>query len=254
MAGRPFGNFFPGSVLFLSPMPDLRRRVLLCIIAAIAVLITAQAWNRLQGQLNHLRLKDLKADWHEATRVPHDEELNEGFKLGYKALEHDPGSAEYRFMLASMHAWREKSLRLWPDQAAAETEKVVENLKAALARRPTWFEAWILLALVKFQANEIDQQFKAAVEKAIETGPYETSVHHGLSFIGPRVLDRLDPELQGQVLAVMRTALDNTNVNRFVVEQIVMNGMEDVFNDRLTTDENLAKLVERFRKKRSNAL
>lgn len=223
-------------------------------VAAIAVLMTVQAWNRVQGQLTYVRLQDLKSNWHEATRVPRDEELNSGFKLGYKSLERDPASADYRFMLATMHAWREKGLRLWPDQAAAETDKIVESLKAALARRPTWFEAWVLLALIKFQANEIDQQFKVAVEKAIETGPYETSVHHGLAFIGPRLIDRLGPDLEGQVLEVMRTALDNPGVDRFVVEQIVMSGMEDIFQDKLTSDEGLAKLVERFQKKRNEAL
>lgn len=223
-------------------------------VAAVAVVLAAQAWDRLQGRVSYLRLKEMKADWHERSGMPHDQDLNQGFKLGYKALEREPTSAEYRFMLASMHAWREKGLRLWPDQAAAETGKVIENLKAALVRRPSWYEAWILLALVKFQAGEVDQQLQAALEKAIETGPYETSVHHGLSFIGPRIRDRLGPKMQEQVVSGMRTALDNPHINEFVVEQIIMTGMENTFADRLTTDDDLAKLVHRFLKKRNEAL
>lgn len=223
-------------------------------VCAMTVVLATQTWDRLQGRLNYMHLEAMKSGWHKKSRMPHDHDLNEGFKLGYRALEREPDSADYRFMLASMHAWRERGLRLWPDQEAAETEKVIENLKGALARRPSWFEAWILLALVKFQANEIDQQFKAALEKSIETGPYETSVHHGLSFVGPRVRDRLGPELQGPMLEVMRTALANPHINRFVVEQIVMTGMEEVFEEQLSSDENLTKLVDKALKKRNKAL
>lgn len=223
-------------------------------VSVVAMVLAVQSWDRLQGRLSYLRLQDMRSDWRQQSRTPHDEELNEGFKLGYGALEREPASADYRFMLASMHAWREKALRLWPDQAAAETVKIVENLKAALARRPSWFEAWILLALVKFQAGEIDQQFKAALEKSIETGPYETSVHHGLSVIGPRVRDRLEPQLNEQIVGVMRTALDNPNVNRFVVKQIVMTGMEEVFEDQLARNDDLSRLADKHLKKRNEAL
>jgi len=234
--------------------PDLRRRLILCIISAGALVLAGQAWDRLQGRTGHLRLAAMKAGWQEASRVPRDQALNEAFNLGYRTLEHEPDSADYRFMLASMHAWREKALRLWPDQAAAETDKIVENLKAALARRPSWFEAWILLALVKFQAREPDQQFMAALEKSIETGPYETSVHHGLSIIGPRIRDRLEPRLWRQVVGVMRTALENPHVNRFVVEQIVMAGLEDTFRDKLDASEELSTMVELARRKKNEAL
>lgn len=224
------------------------------VVCAAAVILASRGLDRLQGRLSYLTLQDMKSDWHDRSRVPHDEELNKGFKLGYRALEREPANADYWFMLASMHAWRKKSLRLWPDQAAAETDKVVENLKAALTKRPSWYEAWILLALVKFQAGEIDQQLMAALEKSIETGPYETSVQHGLAFIGPRIRDRLGPALRDQLIDVMRTALDNPNVNSFVVEQIVMTGMESAFEEQLTSNTGLARLRQRFLNKRNGAL
>lgn len=235
-------------------IPDLRRGMLLCVVSVAAMVMATQAWDRLQGSWNFQRLERMKADWHEATRVPRDQELNEGFKLGYDALERDPASADYRFMLASMHAWREKGLRLWPEQAAAETGKVVENLKGALARRPSWFEAWILLALVKFQAGEIDRQLKAVLEVAMETGPYESAVHHGLSIVGPRIRDRVEPDLHDRIVEVLRTSLDNPHVNRFVVEQIMVTGMEETFADQLASNDDLARLVDRYLKKRNEAL
>lgn len=224
------------------------------VVCVVAAVLASHGWDRLQGRLNYLIVQDMKSDWHDRSRVPHDDELNEGFKLGYRALEREPASADYRFMLASMHAWREKSLRLWPDQAAAEADKVIENLKAALARRPSWFQAWSLLALVKFQVGEIDQQFVAALEKSMETGPYETSVHHGLAFVGPRAGIRLGATLEGQIVEVLRIALNNPNVDRFVVEQIVMAGMEGTFEDQLASDDRLTRLRDQFLKKRNEAL
>ncbi len=223
-------------------------------VCAASVILAVHGWERLQGRLSYIQLQEMKTAWHDRSGMPRDGDLNEGFKLGYRALEYEQGSADYRFMLASMHAWREKSLRLWPDQAAAETAKVVENLKAALSRRPSWYEAWILLALVKLQAGENDQQLMAALEKSIETGPYETSVQHGLAFIGPRVRDQLSPALREQLIEVMRISLDNPNINSFVVEQIVMTGMESAFEEQLNARADLARLRKRFLEKRNEAL
>ena len=225
-----------------------------CVVLAAALLMLVHAWERLQGQLSYLRLQELKSGWHETTRVPHDRELNEGFKLGYRAVEHERGSPEYRYMLASMHAWRERGLRLWPQQAAAENRKIIENLKAALSRRPSWFEAWILLALVKYQSGEVDHELQIALEKSIETGPYETVVHHGISYIGPRVWVRLGPDLRAKVVDTVRTALDNPDINRFATEQIVLAGWEDLFRDELESDPRLARLRDRFLKRRNEAL
>lgn len=239
-----------------SPRPGIpdARRLLAGVLAALAVGLALQSWQRVQGQSSYLHLKEMKTGWQQGARAPRDQALNRGFKLGHKAIALDPDSAEYRLMLASMHAWRERGLRLWPDQAAAETDKVIENLKASLTRRPAWFEAWITLALVKFQDNQLDQQLHAALEKSIQTGRHETAVQHGLAFIGPRMGERLEPGLREQIIDVMRGALDNPNVKAFVVEQIVMHGMEHEFRERLAADEELSALLERYREKRNSAL
>jgi hypothetical protein len=233
---------------------DFRLRLFLFMAFVLSVVLAMQALDRLQGQWHYLALQELKAGWHERSRIPRDHELNEGFKLGYRALEREPTSAQYRLTLASMHAWRESTLRLWPEQAAAETGMTIQNLKAALARRPSWFEAWALLGLVKFQADEVDLQLKAALEKSIETGPFETSVQHGISFVGPRIRDQLSPQLLELVVRTMRAALDNPSVRGFVVEQIVMSGLESEFADRLEADEELVELSNKYRDKRKEAL
>jgi hypothetical protein len=220
----------------------------------LAVVLSTQSCVRLQGYLDYLELERMKAGWHDQSGMPHDRELSQSFKLGYRASEYERENTEYRFMLASLHAWREKGLRLWPKQSKAETDKVIENLKAALARRPSWFEAWMLLALVKYQSNELDNEFTVALEKSIETGKYETTVHHGLSIIGPGVFHRLGPALQRSVIETLDIGLDNSHVNEFVVERIVMSGLLERFRSRLESDKELNRLLNKYLKKRKELL
>lgn len=210
--------------------------------------------DRLQAAHYQQHIQKIKAKWHQQNEAPHDRFLNKSFKLGYTASEKEKSNADYRFMLASLHAWREKGLRLWPDQAEAETQKVSENIKAALARRPTWFEPWISLALVKYQSGKVDQELKVALEKAMETGQYETTVHHGVAFVGLRVWDHLEPELRRQVVETIRIALENDNVKGFVVEQIVMTGRFTPFGEQLASDRGLRRLVEKYQKKKEDSL
>ena len=233
---------------------DLRRRLLLCVVLATAITFSSQAWQRLQGSLNYLELQHIKARWQAGSNVPHDRELNKAFVLGYKASEYEKGNADYRYMLASLHAWRERGLRLWPQQEAAENKKIIESLKAALIRRPSWFEAWILLALVKYQAGEVDQELKVALEKSIETGAYETTVQHGLAYVGLRVWNTLGSQLQQSIVDTLKIGLDNTRINSFVVEQIVMTGRVDLFRDELESNKRLAALTKKYLDERNKAL
>lgn len=233
---------------------NLWRRLVLCLVLGTSIVFSVQAWERLQGQLYYLSLERMKSQWQGATHVPRDRELNEAFILGYRASEYEKDDSDYRYMLASLHAWRERGLRLWPRQAEAENKKVEENLKAALVRRPSWFEAWILLALVKYQANEVDHEMKVALEKSIETGQFETTVHHGLSYVGLRVWDHLGPQLRRSIVETLDIALDNKDVKGFVVEQIVQTGRVELFRDKLESDEELARLANRLLKKRHESL
>lgn len=223
--------------------PAAARRVLLLAALVIAALAAVQSWERLQGRLAYTQLQTMKATWQAGDGMPHDRVLNRGLALGYRAVAQQPANAAYRLALAGMHAWRAKGLRLWPRQAAAESDKVVENLKAALARRPSWYQAWAMLALVKYQAGERDRQLLTIMEKALASGPYETAVHHALAIVGPRVRRQLGAPLRKRLIEVLRVALHNPHVKRFVVEQIVMTGMENEFANELADDAALARLA-----------
>jgi len=222
------------------------------LVAALAGAV--QAWERLQTRLDHERVKTMKAAWHEQDRQPHDHLLNTTFKLGYKASEKEKSNAEYRFVLAGLHAWRQKSLRSRPEQARAETRKIIENLKAALARRPTWHEPWITLALVKYQSGDVDQEFKVSLEKAVETGKYETVVQRGVSLAGLRAWERLEPELRNRVVETVGIALENPRMREFAVAQIVMTGRYTPFGEHLASDSELRMLVNKYQEEKNGSL
>lgn len=232
----------------------LRARLFPCLVLACAVILCAQAGERLEGTLNYLHLKRIKAHWHAESHVPHDRELNKAFVLGFKALEDEKDNADYRYMMASLHAWRGRGLRLWPNQDAAENRKIIESLKAALVRRPSWFEAWILLALVKYQSGEVDNELKVALEKSIETGAFETTVHHGLAYVGLRAWATLGPRLRKSVVDTLKIGLDNPNIRSFVVEQIVMTGRIEPFKSKLESEPELTRLMDRYLEERSKSL
>lgn len=235
-------------------MPNLLHRLALGLVLVTAVVCSFQAWSRLEGYLLHSEVEKMKTKWRAGDSVPHDRELLEAFKVGYEALEHEIDNPDYRFSVAGLHAWRERTLRLWPDRAKAENQKIEENLKAALVLRPSWFEAWILLALVKYQSNELDNEFVVAVEKSLETGRYETAVHHGLAIIGPRTWDRFDSLTRDAIIETLHIALDNPYVYDFVVEQIVMAGKVDLFRGKLESDRSLKGKMNKYLKKRKEAL
>jgi hypothetical protein len=224
------------------------------VVLATALFFSEQAWERLEGSLSYIELQHIKTRWQEEASVPRDMELNRAFALGYRASVYEMDNSDYRYMLASLHAWRERGLRLWPRQETAENKKIIESLKAALVRRPSWFEAWILLALVKYQSGEVDHELKIALEKSIETGACETTVHHGLSYVALRVWDRLGPQLQKSVVDTLNIGLDNPRINKFVVEQIVMTGRIGLFRHKLESRKDLTRFMNQYLEERSKSL
>jgi len=229
------------------------RRLAALAATVLALVCMLQSGDRWSSYTHFVQVQTLKDRWHDEDTTPHDRELNQGFKLAHRAIETDKSNADYRLVLASLHAWRERGLRLWPEQARAETEKVIEGLKAALVRRPSWFEAWILLALVKFQSGDIDHELSIALEKAIETGRYETVVHYGLGIVAPKIWDRLSGNLRMKAKKTLNTALENREVNRLVVESIVMSGKEELFEEKFAEDAYLSRLRKQYVEKRKNS-
>lgn len=209
-------------------------------------MVAAKARDRLQGSVAYLEAHRLNDQWRQSQRVPDDKSLQTAFQLAREATHYDPSNAEYRLLLADLRAWRVKSLRLWPNLATTEMELIVDRLKTVLAARPTWFEAWIRLVLVKFQLGQIDQEMIVAMEKSMETVRYETSVHHGVAFVGLRVWDELGPDLKKQIQKTLTIALGNRYIRKFVVKEIVTTRKIKIFKEKLESDTYLEKKVKQF--------
>lgn len=230
------------------------KQVYLPLVLSISLAATYASWKRLQAADGYQQVVKMKTSWQQRNEPPRDRVLHGSFTLGYRTHEKDRSNADAAFLLASLHAWREKGLRLWPDQAKAEREKIIQNIKASLALRPTWFDAWITLALVKYQGGQIDRELLIALDKAIDKGRYESSVHHGVSIVGLGLWSQLEPGLKDKVVKTLKIALRNSDVQEFVVERIVMNDRIPVFQETLASNERLRALMEKYVNKKNRAM
>lgn len=231
----------------------MKYKFFLFILLGVVLTLGLNASARLQAYLDISSVRALIKNWEKVGWVPDDKELNRAFELAYRALNSDNSSAEYRYVAASLHTWHQRELRLWPKLSKAENDKIIQNLKASLIRRPTWYDAWILLTIVKYRANQLDEEFEYALSKSIETGRYETSVHHGISIVGLRQWSNLSGETKKAIKEVMLISLRNYHVNKFVIGQMFETDWMAEIKNELETDESLKELAETYAQRRGLA-
>ncbi|NND43879.1 MAG: hypothetical protein HKN58_01050 [Xanthomonadales bacterium] len=71
-------------------------------------------------------------------------------------------------------------------------ERAAEEYRASLALRPMWPYTWANLAVVKAEAGIFDREFRTAVRRTVETGPWEPGVQLQLIRVDFAEQQRLD--------------------------------------------------------------
>jgi len=79
------------------------------------------------------------------------------------------------------------------------TEFALIHYRQAALLRPTWPYTWIRVALMKYQLNQLDDEFGRALASAMRLGPWEPGVQLIASQIGLALWDRFDPPFQEQI-------------------------------------------------------
>jgi tetratricopeptide (TPR) repeat protein len=149
--------------------------------------------------------------------------LLKGLEAGQAGL---PGTAE-RQQLASAHERLDRAERLrgqhpeqfnlrgrlyhWEainlDEVGGERSerlaRAIEHYRQALAMRPNWPYFWANLTLAKAERGVFDREFRHALERAIDTGPWEPRLQLALirmDFIeGSRIDRRSRERIDGQI-------------------------------------------------------
>ena len=80
-------------------------------------------------------------------------------------------------------------------------ESAAENHRRALAVRPLWPYSWAGLLGVKDQLGKVDEEFRLALRRSVETGPWEPRVQLQVIRSGIRYWDELGSQERGLVRA-----------------------------------------------------
>ncbi len=99
------------------------------------------------------------------------------------------------------------------DQVAGDVarQKAAVHYRESIKQQPTWPHAWNDLASVKFRLSEIDQEYYAAVHKAVELGPWEPDIQDNLISTAVILWEELPESEKAIFLQVMSNSLQHGN-------------------------------------------
>ena len=80
------------------------------------------------------------------------------------------------------------------------------HFREALELRPAWPYFWANLALAKAEAGIFDEEFRLAVERAVETGPWERQVQLQMVRLDFVESDRIDPQSRALIERLLQNA------------------------------------------------
>lgn len=93
-----------------------------------------------------------------------------------KALKHFPGNPDYLDFSGHLDVIRTDL----PGVVGSERRKLLESAatsyRSALAVRPLWPYSWANLLAVKDKLGQVDSEFSLAINRSVETGPWEPRV------------------------------------------------------------------------------
>jgi hypothetical protein len=158
--------------------------VLLClVILNWALLRSSAAWNFFAAQ-------SITEQMHEAGAITPAAIANAQDRLD-RALSRFPGHPDYLDLQG--HLLELKANR--PGVVGAEREALLEaaaaRYRASLSARPLWPYGWARLLGVKDRLGQVDSEFKTAMHRAAETGPWEPRVQLQIIQSGLRHWDQL---------------------------------------------------------------
>lgn len=96
-------------------------------------------------------------------------------------------------------------------------EKAAAYYRKALAQRPLWPYSWANLLAVKDKLGELDDEFHLALQRAVETGPWEPRVQLQVLRTGLKRWDRLAASERGMVRETIAHALRKQPREAFLI-------------------------------------
>ncbi len=126
-----------------------------------------------------------------------------------KALAYDADNPQYANQLGSAYEAEYLYSEVGDTQAEAHRQRAFEYYLKALKRRPAWPYDWVYLALVSYRLGKTDDDFKHALFRAYELGPWEDHALYIIADIGMHHWFEFSETEQAFVLDVIRQGLNS---------------------------------------------
>jgi len=132
------------------------------------------------------------------------DEANRSIALALKIFPRQPDYLDLAGRLQEMHA---SQVGVVGKQQRELLESAADYYRAALSVRPLWPYSWSNLLGVKDKLGQTDQEFKLAMRRSIETGPWEPQVQLAVLTTGLRHWSSLGGLEKGLVRDKVKDAL-----------------------------------------------
>jgi hypothetical protein len=123
------------------------------------------------------------------------------------ALARFPGNPDYRDFSGGLKELRARQPGVLGAERAALLESAADDYRASLRVRPLWPYSWVNLLSAKDKLGQVDSEFNRALNRAVETGPWEPRVQLQVLRSGLRQWDALTSGQRALVRDQLASAL-----------------------------------------------
>jgi len=147
------------------------------------------------------QVKSFLADWEQNGQQPTAEAWQIAYQAASKATESYPViNGEYYSNLGLVFQWKQYQNFFGDPAAKHSRQQVLEAYRIAVIARPSWPYDWANLAYSKVRLLEFDQEYEAALQKAMEFGPWRSGITKQVAEMGLMSWQELDLPTQEIVL------------------------------------------------------
>lgn len=161
-----------------------------------------------------------------------------------RALEIKPSDARLHYEAGTLARWRAVDLRGDPERHPQWLASSLGHLETAVSFRPTWGQAWAVLANVRLEAGD-RAGARSALVRAMTLEPYEGATRPMIFWTGFAIWGELSPGERIQLVRLARAALLDKSYQH-VMEPAVTFRLESVIALLIVGDEEAVRNLQRF--------
>jgi len=148
-------------------------------------------------------------DWQQRGEQPADDAWQIAYEAATKAIELYPvENGEYYSGLGLVWQWKQYHNFFGDFEAKHSRQQALAAYRIAVIARPSWPYDWANLAFSKVRLLEFDNEYKAALHKAVELGPWRIGINKQVAEMGLISWPELDLATQEIVLEAIKRTVD----------------------------------------------